>query len=173
VLDIGLRAAHVIAVIAYLGGGLLLHGPVRRALRLVPPGQASILASQVGNDFTLVSWGSLLVWGISGYWMLFRYGWGDISSPLTLFLTASAITTSRGAGLFVMILSWYLLLVNAFVISFVLRPRLEKKLAAGVDSAEAARATSLMMAAARWIDRLALANLLLAALGFLAGALLL
>jgi uncharacterized membrane protein len=73
VLDTGLRAVHVLAIIVYLGGGLLLHGPVRRALRLVPPGQASIVGSQVGKDFTIVSWASLALWGISGYWMLFRY----------------------------------------------------------------------------------------------------
>lgn len=127
-LDTGLRAVHVLAIIVYLGGGLLLHGQVRRALRLVPPGQASIVGSQVGKDFTIVSWASLALWGISGYWMLFRYGWGDLSSPLTLLISPSGLETSRGTGLLLMISSWYLLVISACVITFILRPRLETKI---------------------------------------------
>jgi len=173
VLDVVLRATHVLAVVVYFGGGIMMHGPIRRALRLVPPGQASILASQVGRDFTLISWASLVAWGVTGYWMLFRYGWGQLSSPHTLFIRQTGFSTSRGFSLLLMLVSWYLLVISACIITFVLRPRLEAKLSAGLDSATTEKATTAMAVAARWIDRLAVANLALTALGFLAGAVLL
>lgn len=171
-LNIGLLTVHVLAVIVYLGGGLLFHGPFRRALKLVPPGQASILGTRVGADFTVMSWGSLAVWGISGYWMLFRFGYGDLSAPLTLLVAPGALATSRGVGLLVMIAVWYLLALSFVIITFVLRPRLLTKVPTGADAAVTELATMRVTNAARWIDLLALANLFLAAIGFLSGALL-
>lgn len=166
-----LRAVHILAVVVYLGGGLLMHLSVRRAIRLIPPGQSSIVGAEMGRDFTLISWLSLFAWGASGYWMLFLFGWGDVTSPLTLFISPDRLDTTRGRGLLVMIASWYLLMISALVITFLLRPRLAARLPSGADSNDVEIVSQQMMAAARWIDRLAIANLILATIGFLSGVL--
>lgn len=166
-----LRAIHILAVVVYLGGGILMHLSLRRAIRLIPPGQSSIVGAEMGRDFTLISWLSLAAWGISGYWMLFLYGWGDLGSPLTLFISPERLETARGQGLLIMIASWYLLMISATVITFVLRPRLTARLSSNADSADIETASQQMVSAATWIDRLAVANLILAVIGFLSGVL--
>lgn len=155
----------------YLGGSLFLHLSLRRAMRLIPPGQASIVGAEVGKDFTVMSWLSLAAWGATGYWMLFRYGWGDGGAALTLFIDPAMLELNRGRGLLVMTASWYLLVVSAAVITFVLRPRLTTRLPPDADSARVERVSERLVGAAGWIDRLAIVNLLLAVTGFLAGVL--
>jgi len=149
-----------------------MHLSLRRAMRRIPPGQASIIGAEVGRDFTIISWLSLSAWGITGYWMLFRYGWGDPISPLTLLVSPAMLGTARGKGILVMVASWYLLIISAAVITFVLRPRLTARLPPSVDTAQVEQAADRIVGAARWIDRLAIANLLLAVIGFFAGVLL-
>jgi len=170
VLDLSLRVLHVVAVVAYVGGGLLLHGPLRRALRLIPPGQASIVGSRVGGDFTYLSWMSVALLGSTGYWMALRYGWGDVSSPLTLLINPRVLQTSRGVAMLVMVSAWYLILIGAAIITLVLRPRLGLRVTPDATVEAADRAVVTISRAARWIDVLALANLGLATLGMLAGA---
>lgn len=169
-LDTVLRAGHVLAVIVYLGGGLFLHTSFRRGVRLIPPGQAAILGGEVGRHFTWISWGSLLVWGITGNWMLSRFGFFDVSSPVTLFVSPDLLSSAYGIKLFVMIASWYVLVASASVITFLLRPRLTPSLAPSADTAALDSAVARAEFAAVWIDRLALVNLVLATVGFLAGA---
>ena len=165
-----LRLLHVVAVVTYVGGGVLLHGPLRRALRLIPPGQASIVASRVGGDFTYLSWMSLALWGSTGYWMIFRYALGEVSAPLTLFITPHLLRTPKGVALLVMVSTWYLIVISASIITFVLRPRLALRVTPDATAEAADRAVATISRAARWVDLLALANLGLAALGLLAGA---
>lgn len=148
-----------------------MHLSLRRAIRLIPPGQSSIVGAEMGRDFTVISWLSLAAWGISGYWMLFLYGWGDLGSPLTLFISPDRLDTARGRGLLIMIASWYLLMISASLITFWLRPRLTARLPASADSDDVETASQRMVGAAQWIDRLAVANLILAVIGFLAGVL--
>lgn len=166
-----LRAIHILAVVVYLGGGILMHLSLRRAIRLIPPGQSSIVGAEMGRDFTVISWLSLAAWGVSGYWMLFLYGWGDLSSPLTLFVDPERLDMARGQGLLIMIASWYLLMISATLITFWLRPRLTARLSTSADSNDIENASQRMIGAAEWIDRLAVANLILAVIGFLAGVL--
>lgn len=170
-LDLSLRSAHVAAVVIYLGGGILFHGPLRRALRLIPPGQASIIGTSVGGDFTYLSWLSLALWGSTGYWMLFRYGWGDASAPLTLFINPATLGTSRGVSMLVMLSVWYLIVINATLISLVLRPRLAQRVTADASAEDADRVAETISSAARWVDILALANLFLTTVGLFSGAL--
>jgi len=170
VLNVTLRTLHVAAVVVYLGGGILFHGSLRRALKLIPPGQASIIGSKVGSDFTYLSWLSLVAWGVTGYWMLFRFGWGDASAPLTLFIKTSVLDTSRGAWLLVMLMTWYLIMVNASIITFVLRPRLAQRVLAGASADDANEVVETIGDAARRIDGLALANLVLTLIGLISGA---
>ncbi len=169
-LDLSLRALHVVAVVTYVGGGVLLHGPLRRALRLIPPGQASIVASRVGGDFTYLSWMSVALWGSTGYWMAFRYGWGDVSAPLTLLINPRVLQLSKGVAMLVMVSVWYLILISASIITFVLRPRLALRVTPDATVEATDRAVATISRAARWIDALALANLGLATLALVAGA---
>lgn len=170
-LDMSLRTIHVAAVVIYLGGGILFHGSLRRALRFIPPGQAAMIGTRVGNDFTYLSWLSLALWGATGYWMLFRYGWGEGSAPFTLFLDPDALGTSRGLSLLVMLVVWYLIVVNASIITFALRPRLALRVGADAGAEAADRVLATISNANRWVDVLALANLFLTFVGLLSGAL--
>jgi uncharacterized membrane protein len=170
VLDLSLHALHIIAVAIYVGGGVVLHGPLRRALRMIPPGQASIVASRVGRDFTYFSWISLALLGSSGYWMALRYGWGDASAPFTLWINPLALQTSKGVAMLVMASAWYLILISACIITFVLRPRLGIRVTAGATIEASDRAVATILRAAGWLDILALANFGLAIAALLAGA---
>lgn len=169
-LDLSLRMLHVVAVVIYVGGGVFLHGPLRRALRLIPPGQASIVGSRVGGDFTYLSWVSLVLLGSTGYWMALRYGWGDVSSPLTLLINPRVLQTSRGVAMLVMVSAWYLILIGAAIITLVLRPRLGLRVTPDATAEAADRAVATISRAARWVDVLALANFGLATVALLAGA---
>jgi uncharacterized membrane protein len=163
-----LRLAHVSAVVVYLGGGLLLHLSFRRALHLVPPAQAAVLASRVGTHFTIVSWLALAIWGVSGYWLLARSGMADFSSPATLFVHPAITGTGLGWSLLIMIGAWYLLLASAATITFVLRPRLTRRLEPNASEEEAGRMVASIARAARGIDILAMVNLVLATVAFVA-----
>lgn len=170
-LDTALRMAHVAAVVVYLGGGLFLHFSVRRALHAVPPAQGAILGERIGSHFTVLSWASLGVWGVSGYLLLHRSGMADFTSPATLFLNPGLVRTGLGVALLVMMGAWYLLVVSAAIITFVLRPRFAHRLQPSDGPEAIDDATRRIVGAARWIDVLAVANLLLAGSAFVAGKL--
>jgi len=170
VLDLILHALHIIAVAVYVGGALILHGPLRRALRMIPPGQASIVGSRIGEDFTYLSWISLALLGATGYWMALRYGWGDVSAPFSLWINPLVLQTSKGVAMLVMVSAWYLILIGASVITFVLRPRLRLRVTPDATAETANRAVATISRAARWVDILALANFGLATVALLTGA---
>jgi uncharacterized membrane protein len=170
VLDLSLHALHLIAVAIYAGGGFMLHGPLRRALRMIPPGQASIIGSRVGKDFTYLSWISLVLLGLTGYGMAFRYGWADVSAPSTLWINPLALQTSKGVAMLVMALAWLIIVINASIITFVLRPRLSLRVTSDASVEVANRAVATISRADRWLDILALTNFVLATVALLAGA---
>jgi uncharacterized membrane protein len=170
VLDLSLHALHLVAVAIYAGGGFMLHGPLRRALRMIPPGQASIVGSRVGRDFTYLSWMSLVLLGLTGYWMAFRYGWGDVSAPFTLWINPLALQTSKGMAMLVMALAWLIIVISAAIITFVLRPRLSLRVTSDATAEAANRAVATISRADRWLDILALTNFVLATVAVLAGA---
>jgi uncharacterized membrane protein len=170
VLDLSLHALHLVAVAVYAGGGFMLHGPLRRALRMIPPGQASIVGSRVGRDFTYLSWMSLVLLGLTGYWMAFRYGWADVSAPSTLWINPLALQTSKGMAMLVMALAWLIIVISAAIITFVLRPRLSLRVTSDATVEAANRAVATISRADRWLDILALANFGLATVALLAGA---
>jgi uncharacterized membrane protein len=170
VLDLGLHALHLLAVAAYAGGSFMLHGPLRRALRMIPPGQASIVGSRVGRDFTYLSWVSLILLGVTGYWMAFRYGWADVSSPGTLWINSVTLQTAKGVAMLVMALAWWIIVVSAAIITFVLRPRLSLRLTSDATAEAANRAVAAISRADRWLDVLAITNFALATVALMAGA---
>jgi len=170
VLDLSLHALHLVAVAIYAGGGFMLHGPLRRALRMIPPGQASIVGSRVGRDFTYLSWMSLVLLGLTGYWMAFRYGWADVSAPSTLWINPLALQTSKGVAMLVMALAWLIIVISAAIITFVLRPQLSLRVTPDATVEAANRTVATISRADRWLDILALTNFVLATVAVLAGA---
>jgi uncharacterized membrane protein len=170
VLDLSLHALHLVAVAVYAGGGFMLHGPLRRALRMIPPGQASIVGSRVGRDFTYLSWVSLILLGLTGYWMAFRYGWADVSAPSTLWINPLALQTPKGVAMLVMALAWVIIVISASIITIVLRPRLSLRVTPDATAEAANRAVATISRADRWLDILALTNFVLATVAVLAGA---
>ena len=70
----------------------------------------------------------------------------------------------------VMVSAWYLILISACIITFVLRPRLGLRVTPGATVEAANRAVATISRAARWVDILALANFGLATVALLAGA---
>jgi uncharacterized membrane protein len=170
VLDVSLHGLHLVAALVYAGGSFMLHGPLRRALRMIPPGQASIVGSRVGRDFTYLSWISLVLLGVTGYWMAFRYGWANMSAPATLWIDPPALQTAKGVAMLVMALAWLIIVISAAVITFVLRPLLSLRVKSDATAEAANRAVATISRADRWLDILALINFVLATVAVLAGA---
>lgn len=168
-LDVSLKALHILAAVAYVGGAAMLHGPLRRALRLIPPGQAAIVGSRVGGDFTLLSWLSLALLGATGYAMAWQRGWVE-ASPLTLGISPAILESPAGVALLVMVSAWYLVLVGAAIITFVLRPQLALRVGPNASAETAAQAVATIARADRWLDTVALGNLVVATLAVIAGA---
>lgn len=168
-LDVSFKALHILGAVAYVGGAVMLHGPLRRALRLIPPGQAAIVGSRVGGDFTLISWLCLALLGASGYAMAWQRGLTEMS-PATLWISPSILETREGMALLVMVAGWYLVLCGAAIITFVLRPRLALRIGPNASAESATRAVATIAQADRWLDAVALTNLVIATLALLAGA---
>jgi len=113
---------------------------------------------------------SLALLGSTGYWMAMRYGWGDVSAPFTLWINPLVLQTSKGVAMLVMASAWYLIVISASIITFVLRPRLGLRVTPNATVEAANRAVATISRADRWLDILALANFGLATVALLAGA---
>jgi hypothetical protein len=70
----------------------------------------------------------------------------------------------------VMVSAWYLIVIGASIITFVLRPRLGLRVTPDATVEAADRAVATISRAARWVDVLALVNFALATVALLAGA---
>ncbi len=170
ILDELLRVAHTGAVALYIGGAIIVTIALRRAQTAIPPAQAAIIGNIVGTQFTYISWLSLATWVASGYWLLARGGWADVASPYTLFVAPDLLEEGNGWMMILMIASWLGMVINGILITFVLRPRLTKRLNPSQASPEAAsRLQQEITASARLVELLAFANLLLCIAATLAG----
>jgi hypothetical protein len=69
-----------------------------------------------------------------------------------------------------MLLVWTLLVLNGAVMTFVLRPRLSGRMAAGTSAAQATSSQNARISAARWVQYLSRADIVLAMLAVLLGA---
>jgi hypothetical protein len=169
VFDELLRVAHTGAVALYVGGAIIVTLSLRRALEAIPPAQAGIVGSRVGTDFTLISWFALVTWGASGYWLLQRGDWDDFRSPHTLFIRRDLLDSGFGWMLVLMVAAWLGMVINGLIITFVLRPHLMRRLDPSEAPEKAERLQHNMALAARAVELLALANLLLAIAATVAG----
>lgn len=169
VFDELLRVAHTGAVAFYVGGAVIVTISLRRAAAAIPPAQAAIIGNRVGTDFAIISWLALLTWGASGYWLLQRGDWDDFLSPHTLFIRRDLLDSGFGWMLVLMVACWFAMVINGVLITFVLRPRLTRRLAPSEPPETVERVRGQIAFAARALEVLALTNLVLAVAATVAG----
>lgn len=158
-----LRTIHILAAAFLVGAVIFNYFLLRPSLRLIPPAHAVVIAQRVGNLFTYLGWIALGLLVLSGFFRL-----GD---PMAL-LTLELYKTSYGRALGLMIFFWFLTVVSSTIMTFVLRPKLVRKLP--VDSnptlADVEKRRADQMAASAWLDRLQLLNVITSTLALIAGA---
>jgi uncharacterized membrane protein len=158
---------HDLSIAVYLGGAVAMEFILLPAQRAIPPAQAQIMGEKTSDRFLILVWVSLiliLITGIMRLWFRgFLFGASLFSPPLTL-------DFAYGRTALALFVVWLALMVNGLLITFVFRPRLTGKMAAGVSREQASQNTGGKMAAATWIQNLSRVDLVLAVIAVLLGA---
>lgn len=158
---------HDLSIAVYLGGAVAMEFILLPAQRSIPPAQAQIMGEKTSDRFLILVWVSLILIFITGvlrlYFRGFLFGASLFMPPLTL-------TFAYGRTALALFLVWCVLVVNGLLITFVFRPRLTGKMAAGVSREQATRSTGGKMSAATWIQNLSRLDLALAVIAVLLGA---
>lgn len=158
---------HDLAVATYVGGAIAMEFILGPAQRSIPPAQAQVMGEKTSERFLLIVWISLILILLTGVWRFYLKG---LMGGATFFVPPLTLEFAYGRtalGLFVV---WIVLAVNGALITFVFRPRLTSRMAAGVSQSQAASGRDSMMAAATWIEWLTRIDLALALLAVLLGA---
>jgi len=160
-----LRIVHDVAGAFWVGAVIFNYFLLRPALTLIPPAHAVVVLQRVGTLFLYTGWTALGLVILTGGLRLY------LTDPWAI-VTPGIYATSYGRSLAVMIFFWFLNVVNVALITFVLRPRLIRKLSSGampsLSDVEKRRLTQI--AASGWLDRLNLMNVITATLALIAGA---
>lgn len=161
-----LRIIHIFAAAVLVGSVIFNYFLLRPALSLIPPAHAVVVAQRVGTIFTYLGWTALGLLFLSGVSRL--YYTGDLGVIFTLELYAHG----HGRSLAIMILSWFVTVVSSSIMTFVLRPRLMRKLpvSSNPSLADVEKRRAMQISASNWLDRLQLLNVITSTLGLLAGA---
>lgn len=158
---------HDLSVAVYLGGAVAMEFILAPAQRAIPPAQAQVMGEKTSDRFLVLVWVSLILILITGILRLYFKGMigGDafFRAPLTL-------DYSYGQTMFTLFMVWLILMINGALITFVFRPRLTGRMAAGVSRDQADKSRDSMMSAATWIQHLTRIDLVLAVLAVLLGA---
>lgn len=161
-----LRIIHDVTAGFLLGSAIYSYYLLRPALRLIPPAHSVVIAQRVGTLFTYTGWTALVLVFLSGLLRLYFTG------RLGLLFTLDLYAHGPGRSLALMIFFWFLSVVSSSIMTFVLRPKLIKKL--GVSSnptlADVEKRRSVQIAASEWLERLQLINLIGWSLAVIAGA---
>lgn len=158
-----LRVIHILAAGVLVGSVIFSYFLLRPALRLIPPAHAVVVAQRVGTLFTYLGWAAL--------GLLFLSGLLRLADPLVVF-RFHLYTSSYGRSLAMMILFWFLTVVSSTIMTFVLRPKLMKKLSVSSNPtlADVEKRRASQIAASSWMDRLQFANAVTSTLALIAGA---
>jgi uncharacterized membrane protein len=161
-----LRIIHIFAAAVWVGSVIFNFYLLRPALRLIPAAHAVVIAQRVGTLFTYTGWTALGLLVFSGVLRL------HYNEDLAQIFTLELYTTSYGRALGMMIFFWFLTVVDVAIISFVLRPRLIKKLSASSNPklADVEKRRITQVEASLWLDRLNLINVITSTLALIAGA---
>lgn len=156
--DIIAAFLHALGVAAYLGGAITMEFVVGPAQKAIPPAQQAVMGEKTANRFLVIAWSALGLIFVSGILRLY-------STDKDQFLTSERLwDTMYGRTLLAMLILWAVLVVNGAIITFVLRPKLQGRMGAGVAAAQAQARQQQMMGAATWIERLTRVDLGIAVL---------
>ena len=153
---------HIYSAIVLVGSmffNAFILGP---ALRRIPPAQAATVGDKIGAGLRIAGPASLALLGVTGFLMLHRYRFlGD-------FFTWSFMTSRAGIRLWLMFLSWFVLVITGTVSLVWYEKVLARKLpyTAGLRALEERRAAQEKVSA--WQERMNYVNVgigILAALG--------
>ncbi len=155
---------HLLAVAIYLGGTIAMEFVLGPAQKYIPPAQAQVVAQRSADRFLVLVWGSLALFPISG--MLLFFSLGDQH----LVAKGHFISSSYGQTLVTMMILWVVLVINGSLITFFLRPKLTRKASAGTTGSTMSGKIEEMVSAAKWIERITRADLVIALFIVLLGA---
>ena len=156
---------HIYSAIVLVGSmffNAFILGP---ALRRIPPAQAATVGDKIGAGLRVAGPVSLVLLGVTGFLMLNRYKFlGD-------FFTLSFMTTKQGSRLWLMFLSWFVLVITGTVSLAWYEKVLAKKLpyTAGLRQLEERRAAQEKVSA--WQERMNYVNVTIGILAVLGGSL--
>jgi hypothetical protein len=156
---------HIYSAIVLVGSmffNAFILGP---ALRRIPPAQAATVGDKIGAGLRVAGPASLGLLGVTGFLMLHRYRFlGD-------FFTWSFMTSRAGLRLWLMFLSWFVLVITGTVSLVWYEKVLARKLpyTAGLRALEERRAAQEKVSA--WQERMNYVNVTIGILAALGGSL--
>jgi len=161
-----LRIIHILAAGVLVGSVIFNYFLLRPALRLIPPAHAVVIAQRVGTLFTYTGWTALVLLFLSGLTRLYLTG------DLGILISHELYVHGHGRSLALMILSWFVTIVSSSIMTFVLRPRLMRKLPVSSNPtlADVEKRRTTQMESSAWLDRLQLLNVITSTLALIAGA---
>jgi hypothetical protein len=158
---------HIYSAIVLVGSmffNAFILGP---ALRRIPPAQAATVGDKIGAGLRVAGPASLALLGVTGFLMLNRYRFLDDMT----FFTWSFMTSRAGLRLWLMFLSWFVLVITGTVSLVWYERVLARKLpyTAGLRALEERRAAQEKVSA--WQERMNYVNVAIGILAALGGSL--
>lgn len=154
-----LKMLHDLGVAMYVGGTIYQEFVLAPAQQAIPTAQSSIVGQKTGFRFALLAWASLILIGVTGPLRLYYMKLTEWEAPW--FLKEGVASSDYGHTLGVMVLLYLFVFVNGVIMTFILRPRLEKRLSAKAAPGAAQRKVNQMMGAAKWVTYLTRVDLVL------------
>ena len=158
---------HIYSAIVLVGSmffNAFILGP---ALRRIPPAQAATVGDKIGAGLRIAGPVSLVLLGVTGFLLLNRYKFLDDG----LFFSWSFMTSRAGLRLWLMFLSWFVLVVTGTLSLAWYEKVLARKLpyTAGLRQLEERRAAQQKVSA--WQERMNYVNVAIGILAVLGGSL--
>ena len=159
---------HDLSIAVYIGGAVAMEYVLGPAQNSIPPAQAQVMGQKTADRFIWLVWGSLGVIIVTAILRLealghIAYGWPVLQSTMGL-------GQDYGRTIWAMLILWCVLVANGAVMTFYLRPRLSGKLKPGTTSAGVQAAQQAKMEAAKWVERITKADIIIAIVIALFGA---
>ncbi|MCZ2111597.1 MAG: CopD family protein [Dehalococcoidia bacterium] len=151
---------HDIGIAVYIGGAISMEFVLGPAQGSIPPAQAQVMGQKTADRFLWFVWGSLALIVVTGILRLEKLGRLEWSWPF--FTDSMKLSNDYGRTVWTMFALWCVLCINGFIITFILRPRLQGKLGSGAGAAHVAAAQSAKMQAATWVQRITRADVVIA-----------
>ncbi len=158
-LILGSGFLHDLSVCTYVGGAVAMEFILNPAQQTIPPAQAQIMGEKTSDRFLILAWVSLLLILLTGIARLYLKG----------MIGVLAWEFSYGRTIFAMFFIWSILVINGALITFLFRPKLKGKLAAGTSQSQASEDRDAKIRAANWIQNLTRLDMVLAILAVLLG----